>query len=106
MYARYTRLKGWVRDRLGERFDLAPVAANFSLEKQGYAIAIFNADTYLRGLRAGAPLLASNVLPAIGLRRDSYLKRAMLAGWALGVLVLPRKAGLPLARFVCNPASR
>jgi glycosyltransferase involved in cell wall biosynthesis len=106
MYARYARLRRWVRERLGEGFDLAPVAANFSLEKQGYALAIFNAGTYLGGLRAGAPLLATNVLPAIGLRRDPWVKRVLLAGWALGVLVLPRKAGLPLARFVCNPASR
>jgi glycosyltransferase involved in cell wall biosynthesis len=106
MRARHARLKRWVVERLGERFDLAPASANFSLEKQGYAIAIFNARGYLEGLRAGAPLLASNVLPAIGLRQDPWFKRAMLAGWALGVLVLPRRAGLPLARFVCNPASR
>jgi glycosyltransferase involved in cell wall biosynthesis len=106
MYARHARLKAWIVERLGESFALAPPAPNFSLEKQGYAIAIFGAPTYLGGLRAGAPLLTRKVLPSIELRDDTWFRRGLLAGWALSVLVLPRKAGLPLARFVCNPSSR
>jgi glycosyltransferase involved in cell wall biosynthesis len=105
-YARHARLRAWVIERLGVEFTLAPVVTSFSLEKQGYAIAIFGAKTYLEGLRSAVPLLMRNVLPSLRLQRESRLRRAALAAWALGVLLLPRRAGVPLARFVCNPASR
>jgi hypothetical protein len=105
-YARYERMRSWIVERLGPRFVLPPLVANFSLEKQGYAIAIFGAENYVEGLRRGIPLLIRSVLPSIRRRRESRIRRATLAAWALGVLVLPRRVGIPLARFVCNPASR
>ena len=33
-------------------------------------------------------------------------ERVVLASWAVGVLLLPRRFGVPIARYVCNPASR
>jgi glycosyltransferase involved in cell wall biosynthesis len=106
MYRRYDRMRGWVIARLGSEYVLPPAAPEFSLEKQGYATAIFSAASYKRGLQAGSSLLRSNVLPAIGRMDGSWALRAGLAGWAVAVLLLPRKAGLPLARYICNPASR
>jgi glycosyltransferase involved in cell wall biosynthesis len=103
---RYERMRAWVLARLGPAEVLAPFAPVFFLEKQGYVAAIFSAPSYLQGLRTGCSLLVSKVLPSVARAQGSWAFRAGLAGWALGVLVLPRRAGLPLARYVCNPASR
>jgi glycosyltransferase involved in cell wall biosynthesis len=105
-YRRYARLQRWVSERLGPEYVLPPVAPDFSLEKQGYAAAIFATGSYVKGLEAGSPLLMSNVLPSIRRMKAPWPKRAGFAFWAVVVLVLPRRAGLPLARYVCNPASR
>jgi glycosyltransferase involved in cell wall biosynthesis len=106
VYHRYDRMRGWVVDRLGETYRLPPAAPNFSVEKQRYATTIFGASGYLAGLRVGAPLLAQKVLPAAAHLRTSAPRRAALMAWATAVLLLPRAAGLPVARFVCNPAAR
>ena len=105
-YKRYDRLCGWLLARLGPTYALRPIAPAFSLEKQGYVIAIFSAHSYARGVHAGSSLLVSSVLPAIARVNSSWRFRAGLAGWAVSVLLLPRRMGLPLARYVCNPASR
>jgi glycosyltransferase involved in cell wall biosynthesis len=105
-YLRYERLRAWLIERLGPREVLPPFAPVFSLEKQGYVAAIFSAPSYLEGLQAASPLLVSKVLPSLRRAQGSWAFRAGLAVWAMGVLVLPRRAGLPLARYVCNPASR
>jgi hypothetical protein len=106
--ARYTRMRKWLVDRLGSdyRLETPNMAPNFSLEKQGYALMLFNTSGYLTRLRSGAPYLSERLLPAIWNRPGSALERVALTGWALSVLVLPRKLGLPVARYVCNPASR
>ena len=81
-------------------------APDFSLEKQRYAAAIFSQKSYLRGFNAGKEVLFSSLLPSIWRRRDSRAMQVGLVGWALAVLVLPRKVGMPVARYVCNPANR
>jgi len=106
MSKRYERLREWVSARLGEACALPPAAPDFSIEKQRYAAAIFSARSYVEGLHAGGALLPSSVLPSILRMNGSWALRAGLTGWALAVLVLPRDAGRPLARYVCNPASR
>jgi glycosyltransferase involved in cell wall biosynthesis len=103
---RYERLRQWLLARLGPTAALPPLSPIFSLEKNGYAAAIFSAPSYIEGLQEGAQLLVSRVLPAVARTKGSWALRAGLACWAMGVLVLPRRTGLPLARFVCNPASR
>lgn len=103
---RYARLRRWLTERLGEEYALPAVAPDFSLEKQRYASAIFSADSYAVGFRAGAGLLRSHLLPSILRRRRSRAHQAGLVGWALAVLLLPRRMGMPVARYVCNPADR
>jgi glycosyltransferase involved in cell wall biosynthesis len=105
-YDRYHRLRAWVKDRLGESYTLPPLVPDFSLEKQTYSAAIFSAPTYVAGVVAGAPLLARRILPAIARRPDTWRARTVLTAWALGVLLLPRGLGLPIARYACNPAAR
>jgi glycosyltransferase involved in cell wall biosynthesis len=105
-YLRYERMGRWLHTRLGDAGALPPFAPVFTMEKQGYAAAIFSAPSYGRGLHAGSSLLVSKILPAIARAKGSWAFRVGLAFWAVGVLVLPRTAGLPLARYVCNPASR
>ncbi len=106
MKKRYDRLRTWVAERLGPEYELPAGAPDFSLEKQRYAAAIFSADSYLHGFNAGKDLLFSSLLPSIWLRRESRAVQVGLVGWALAVLVLPRKVGMPVARYVCNPANR
>jgi glycosyltransferase involved in cell wall biosynthesis len=105
-YARYARLQAWLWDRLGEHGVLPSPAPAFSLEKQAYAAAIFSAPSYMQGLRGGSRLLASSLLPAIARTNGSMAFRVGLTCWAMAILMLPRVIGLPLARYVCNPASR
>jgi Glycosyl transferase family 2 len=105
--ARYKRLRAWLVERLGPDARLPEeMAPDFSLEKQGYALTLFSGSGYIEGLKHGAPYLSERLWPAIWNRPSSKLERLALAGWALSVLLLPRKLGLPMARFVCNPASR
>ncbi len=102
---RYRRLRAWLAVALpGER--LAPeVAADFSLQKQAFASAIYAATSYQAGLRAGWqewPSLWQSIL----LRDCGWPVKLGLAAWAVGIWLLPRRLGLPLARYVCNPSSR
>jgi glycosyltransferase involved in cell wall biosynthesis len=106
MHVRYERMQRWVLARLGPVNAPVAVAPNFSLEKQRYAEAIFSRTSYVQGLHVGSSLLVSDVLPAIGHVKNSWAFRLGLTCWAVAVLLLPRKAGFPLARYVCNPASR
>lgn len=106
MKRRYARLRTWVAERLGPDYELPAGAPDFSLEKQRYAAAIFSADSYLNGFNAGKDILFSALLPSIWRRRESRAVQFGLVGWALAVLVLPRKVGMPVARYVCNPANR
>jgi glycosyltransferase involved in cell wall biosynthesis len=106
-YARYDRLRSWIAERLGGSCVLPErVLPSFSLEKQAFALTVFGQGSYLSTLRRGARYLTDRMMPAIRARPGSSAARLALAGWALSVLVLPRRLGLPLARYVCNPASR
>lgn len=106
-YARYDRLRSWIAERLGHAFVLPErISPVFSLEKQGYALTVFGSEGYLPTLLKGARYFTDRMIPAIRTREGSAFSRLALTGWALSVLVLPRKLGLPIARYVCNPASR
>lgn len=102
---RYRRLRAWLAVALpGER--LAPdVAADFSLQKQAFASAIYTTPSYLTGLRSGWQEWPA-LWQSIRIRDCRWPVKLALAGWALGIWLLPRRLGLPLARYVCNPSSR
>jgi len=71
-----------------------------------FAELVFGSGGYSAGLRHGASYFASTLARGIWLRPAPVAERVGLLGWALFVLLSPRELGLPLARYVCNPASR
>ncbi len=106
-HRRYERARLWIHERLGAAYSLPlRLRPSFSLEKHHFANAVFDAGSYVDGLRDGAPVLVTSLLPSILRIHGSWAVRAGLTGWAVGVLLLPRPVGLRIARHVCNPASR
>jgi hypothetical protein len=103
---RYQRLRSWLHERLGTQYKIAEEFDDFSIEKLAYADIVCEADSYAAGLRDGSKYLVSKLLRSIWKSRAPIPERVGLAGWAVAVLVLPRKFGRPIARYVCNPASR
>ncbi|MFM2420150.1 MAG: hypothetical protein RL385_4873 [Pseudomonadota bacterium] len=102
---RYHRLASWLVDRLGPDYELPPSFSDFSTEKLVFASIVFDED-YLHGLVGGLKFFATKLGRSIWDRPTSWLERVGLVGWALSVVVLPRRVGKPIARYVCNPASR
>lgn len=102
---RYARFQKWIHERWGDDYQLPQQVTDFSIEKQKFAADIFNAKGYFQGLSAGIEDLGP-LVRSIVLRPSSPALKAALVVWALAVLALPRPAGIHLARYVCNPASR
>lgn len=102
---RYARFQKWIRERWGSDYSLPTRVTDFSIEKQKFAADIFNAANYYKGFLAGCRDL-TDLTRSIVLRPSSIALKLAMLGWALAVLVLPRFAGIHLARYVCNPASR
>lgn len=101
----YAMLRDWLGKRCPEhQLALSPIA-DFSIEKQEYAQAIFGGKTYGVGLRQGWARLP-RVIVSLRHRPSPWLYKAALVLWALVVLFMPRQWGWPVARFVCNPSSR
>lgn len=103
---RYSRLRTWLIERLGEDYALPRHFANFSVQKLVFAESVLGPDAYWDGVRSGSAYLKRTLARAIWLRQSSLPEKVGLFGWALGVIVLPRSLGRSWARFVCNPASR
>ncbi len=98
------RFKRWVKERVGVHIEAQLL--DFGHEKQAYALSIFGAQGYLKGLKLGASRFPS-VVRSIRLKRgEPWWLRMGLIGWAWTILWLPRPWGWPLARRVCNPSSR
>jgi glycosyltransferase involved in cell wall biosynthesis len=102
---RYHQLKTWLPARLGAGYELPGELVDFSTDKQLFANIVFGSQ-YVQGLGQGGKFLASKLLRSIWQRPSSLGERVGLTGWALAVLVLPRDLGTPIARYVCNPATR
>jgi glycosyltransferase involved in cell wall biosynthesis len=101
---RAENFKHWIQDRTGMVIKVPLV--DFGVEKQSFAKTLFAADTYGKRVQRGVAALP-RLTRAIWMRRfESLPRRAGLIGWALCVILLPRPLALPLARYVCNPASR
>lgn len=102
---RYARFQNWIHERWGANFALPTQVTDFSIEKQKFAADIFNSASYVNGLAAGLANMPA-LTRSIVLRPSSMALKAALMAWAIAVLALPRSAGIHLARYVCNPASR
>jgi glycosyltransferase involved in cell wall biosynthesis len=104
-HARYLRLRQWVNVRLGPAYQLPPDMVDFSTDKQLFAHIVFG-GSYKQGVSLGSKYFVSKLLRSIWRRPAPLPERVGLLGWAVAVLVLPRDLGLPIARLICNPASR
>lgn len=101
---RYRMLRRWLAGRL-PGVVLPRRISDFSLEKIGFASAVFGSGGYVAGLMAGGRRLAP-LCRSIAKRPGNPLAKPMLLAWAGAVLLLPRPWGEPIARYICNPASR
>lgn len=102
--ARIATFRSHVRRRLG--VDLPPRLVSFSTEKQAFVLDVFRDMPYLRRLTTGQQHFA-DLWHALRSSPDFSLPmKSCIAIWAVLVIVLPRAAALPLARYVANPASR
>lgn len=105
LQSRYRRLKAWLAPLLPNEQLAAQAQADFSIQKQDFATAIFASPGYWRGVRAGFGELPG-LAHSVWIRDGSVAMRLALLGWAVFVWLAPRVAGRPVARYVCNPSSR
>lgn len=103
-FLRYRLLRRWLAERLPQVV-LPRRTTDFSLEKIGFASAVFGSGGYLAGVVAGGQRLVP-LCRSILKRPGNPLAKPLLLAWAGAVLLLPRPWGEPIARYICNPASR
>lgn len=105
LQSRYRRMRAWLAPLLPGVHLADAAVADFSLQKQDFALAVFSPRSYPQGLLAGArqlPLLAKS----IWVRNNPLALKVGLLAWAVFVWLAPRIVGRPVARYVCNPSSR
>lgn len=105
LQSRYRRLKAWLAPILPQERLAAKALADFSIQKQDFAMAVFAEDSYLSGVRAGSRELPA-LARSIWIRDNKLVLKLALLGWAVFVWLAPRVLGKPVARYVCNPSSR
>jgi glycosyltransferase involved in cell wall biosynthesis len=106
MRKRVARFRQWIAIRTSGEILPPDTFLDFSVEKLAFARAIFEARGYWPGLRRGIPALVA-LMRALWLKSEfSIIKKLMLSAWSITVLLAPRGVGFPVARYVCNPASR
>ena len=104
--SRIDRFKRWFSERRPELANLVPaVDIDFSIQKQSYALSIFSGEGYWKGLSAGSTLWP-DLIRAIWYREGGGVAKIALTMWSAFVLLAPRRLGLPVAGYVCNPARR
>lgn len=105
LQSRYRRLKVWLAPLLpSERLAEAAVA-DFSIQKQDFALAVFTPGSYIEGWRGGAREFSA-LAKSIWVRKSPLPLKVALLGWAVFIWWAPRAVGRPVARYVCNPSSR
>lgn len=111
-YAEHERLRlragmfrQWVAQWSPSRLEFRHELNEFSIEKVAYVLAIFGASNYWQGLRAGMDRMPE-LLRCIVHRPAGLISRVALIGYCLSMLMLPRKLGMPMARYLCNPTAR
>jgi hypothetical protein len=103
---RVLRCRDWLSARSAGRLQLPARLLEFSLEKIHYASSVLAQDNFATRLAVGGRGLP-RLVKALWLRRDfGALTRLALTGWALVVLLAPRRLAFGAARYVCNPGSR
>jgi glycosyltransferase involved in cell wall biosynthesis len=105
LQSRYRRLKAWLAPILPQERLATKALADFSIQKQDFAMAVFASDSYLPGVRAGGRELPA-LARSIWIRDNKVVLKLALLGWAVFVWLAPRVLGKPVARYVCNPSSR
>jgi hypothetical protein len=105
-HTRHEQLRAWIAQRLGSEHKLERCQPGFSLEKHAFAKSVLDAPSYSAGLRSGLTHLIEQLGPAIRVHSERLTPRLGLCMWALGVALLPRAFGRPLARYGVDPASR
>lgn len=105
LQSRYRRLKAWLAPVVPD-FPMASAAtADFSIQKQDFALAVFSSPAYWQGVRSGRAELPA-LWQSIRVRQSPWFLKAALLAWAVFVWLAPRGVGRPVARYVCNPSSR
>jgi hypothetical protein len=105
LQSRYRRLKAWLAPIVPNIPMAERATADFSIQKQDFALAVFSPSGYLQGLRGGAGELPA-LWRSIRVRENPWFFKAALMTWAVFVWLMPRPIGRPVARYVCNPSSR
>lgn len=95
----------WVSRWSAQQIRIAKPLTEFSIEKNSFVNSIFNESRYLAGVKAGLAHIGS-LLRSIRYRPGGFSEKLALTSMMLVILVLPRKAGRPMAKYICDPASR
>jgi len=103
--ARVATFTRWVTSWSHGAFKPAPGLTEFSIEKNAFAQAIYSQSGYFAGLSQGAAQLA-DLTRSIWFRPGSLFERSALQAIMIALWVLPRPLGRPLAKYLCDPASR
>jgi hypothetical protein len=103
---RGARFRRWIAERTAGGIVLPERLLDFSVQKGFFASAALEGPTPMARLHAGGNSLLW-LLKSLWLRHeDGVLRKLALTSWAVAVLLIPRLVATPLARYVCNPASR
>ncbi len=102
---RSREFRAWLAERTLGTVVPPEELVDFSRAKSLFATTIFMRP-YLEGVRAGCAELPRLLRSVWSNDSFSLVWKSFLSSWAMVVLFSPRAFGLPLARYVSNPASR
>jgi hypothetical protein len=95
----------WVAGWSHQRIQIERSLTEFSIEKNTFSHAVFGQTGYWSGLSVGMGRFRKMVR-CIRYRPGAAPEKMILTMMVLAILVLPRPAGLPIAKFLCDPSSR
>jgi glycosyltransferase involved in cell wall biosynthesis len=102
---RLEQFREWVAARTGGRVTVPSEVFDFSQTKSAFSDQVFQGN-YQTSIRVGARLVPK-LMRSLWYDEDfSISAKVALSVWAGAILLLPRKLGHPIARYVSNPASR
>lgn len=105
MQLRSEAFRNWVNRWSRQVIVIKRPMTEFSIEKNTYANGIFGQSGYWGGLQTGLHGLGP-VFRTIWHRPSHVPEKLVLMALMLAILVLPRSAGWPIAKYLCDPASR
>jgi glycosyltransferase involved in cell wall biosynthesis len=95
----------WVSGWSNQRIQIERSLTEFSIEKNSFSHAVFGQTGYWSGLSVGIGHFGK-IVRCIRYRPGAVPEKLILTMIVLAILVLPRPAGLPIAKFLCDPSSR